>query len=167
MDQNLATLLSALIGGILAIAGGFVANYVTGKAAEKNERIVFIRSKLEELYIIIGEMQSMHEYVFKNLVDVNDEEMRSQLVDHLNKLNLLLKRFEIITSLYMHSLHEELKKLFTILNRIVKEVSQKYSNNEKYTEQDKENYLKLTSEAYREIYGAISSFCKRKGISKI
>jgi len=49
MNQNVATLLAALIGGLLAIIGGFMANYITGKTAAKNEKRIFMRNKIEEL----------------------------------------------------------------------------------------------------------------------
>jgi predicted transcriptional regulator len=167
MDQNLTILLFALIGGSMAIASGFVVKYMTGKTAAKNEKVMFIRSKLEELHKIIEEVQEVQRNTFDDLDDMEEEITKSHVFNNLNSIDLLLKRFEAITTFYIRDLPIELKRLFETLNHTFREITEKFSNDGKYAEQEKEKYLEFTSETYLKIHSVLSSFAKRKGISEI
>ncbi len=57
LDQNVTTILSTLLGGMLAIAGGFLATGFSQRAAEKTEKRKIAREKTEELYLLSNQVQ--------------------------------------------------------------------------------------------------------------
>ncbi len=52
LDQNVTILLSAALGGLLAIAGGFLANYYVQITARKSEKRRSVREKIDEIYTL-------------------------------------------------------------------------------------------------------------------
>src|SRR5258708_24105618 len=52
LDQNLTTLLSVALGGVLAITGGFISNNYIQATARKSEKRRVVHEKIDELYTL-------------------------------------------------------------------------------------------------------------------
>jgi len=50
LDQNTTTLLAALLGGLLTIVGGFIANYYIQSSSDRIQKKKEIRNLLEQIY---------------------------------------------------------------------------------------------------------------------
>jgi hypothetical protein len=57
LDQNITVLLSTVVGGLLAIIGGFFATTLSQRMAEKAEKRKLTHEKTEELYMLAKQMQ--------------------------------------------------------------------------------------------------------------
>ncbi len=55
-DQNTATILAAIVGGILTIMGGFLATYFAQKLAKRSQNQKIFVDKAEELYVLINRL---------------------------------------------------------------------------------------------------------------
>src|SRR6266478_4573987 len=57
LDQSITTILSTLLGGVLAITGGFLATSFSQRMAEKAEGRKLARERIEELYTLSTQMK--------------------------------------------------------------------------------------------------------------
>jgi len=58
LDQNLTTFLSVALGGVLAIAGGFISNYYIQAIARKSEKRRVVREKIDEIYTLSTQVKT-------------------------------------------------------------------------------------------------------------
>src|SRR5712692_6160706 len=58
LDQNVINLLSVVLGGILAIAGGFISNYYIQAMARKSEKRRIVRDKIDEVYTLSTQVKT-------------------------------------------------------------------------------------------------------------
>ncbi len=81
---ELTSLLSTLLGGILTIAGGFIATYYTQQAFSKSGKKKFLREKLEEIYDLNEERRAILFSYYSNYVrNVQGNENYDKTLDHI------------------------------------------------------------------------------------
>jgi len=57
-SQDLATLVAAIVGGVLAIVGGFVGTLFSQKLARDEEKRTVLREKTEEIYKLLNQVEN-------------------------------------------------------------------------------------------------------------
>jgi len=179
MDQNTTTLLATLTGGFIALVGGVLANYITGKTTEKNEKLVFIRSKVEELFIIIEEMHRLDTIRVRNLNTLikeknrgiahnKDSELYKEFVDVTKEQMVLLGKYKMILLLYLDDLQETLFDVIGEISANQHEINQMmYENDLSKMDAAKEEISTKLQASYSIMSIALASFSKKKGLSKL
>jgi hypothetical protein len=59
LDQNVALILSASIGGTLTIIGGLIVAYITYIISKTNDKNKMIREKIEEIFTLIDDVRNL------------------------------------------------------------------------------------------------------------
>lgn len=109
MDQNISTLLAALIGGLLTIAGGLVANYYLYSRTTKLERRKEIRQVVEEIYTRITDIEVSIRTVYIDRSSINNE---------YAKISNSRNRILTLTHLYLPSYEKEYNKFNNSVNEV-------------------------------------------------
>jgi len=164
LDQNIITLLSVTIGGFLAIAGGFIGSYITGRMAAKNEKIIYMRSKIEEAYMLIAKLNELNDNYYRYMIFEKDEspdQIMSQNMQHIE----ILQKLDAIANLYLHEIQKDFQKWMSGLRKTRDEANEKESNKE-YKPEDSQKDLNAVYEMDRNLRAALILFCRKKGISK-
>ncbi len=108
MDKTaIATILATMLGGILAIIGGFIATYSTQLITGITESRKLVRDKAEELYQLSNEIkEKVHLLIMfeqKALMDPNYMQDKKYFVfDHIFELSSKIDQIEMIANLYLH-----------------------------------------------------------------
>ena len=112
MDQTVV--FTTLIGGTLAIVGGFLATWYTQFINNRAEKTKIIREKIEEIYLLINEIEdnivsSILE--LKKHIDTDDMKALDTLKDEL-LLNVMTynKRIQMIANIYLKGIVEQIEK---------------------------------------------------------
>jgi hypothetical protein len=185
MDQNVVVLLAAIIGGIAAIIGGFVANYVTGKVAKENEQITFVRKKREEIYILTCKICQIHDHLYEEIAGldegtneflgesrlhnpyVSDDPILCLKVfeDNAEKIAPLAEKCKMIVSLYMRDCTPDFSTWLKDLSDLREKIRNDLSNGI-YSSNQVEKYLERTTQSHNQLKTNLSLFAKKKGITK-
>lgn len=185
MDQNVAVLLAAIIGGIAAIIGGFMANYITGKLAKENEQRIFIRKKIEEIYVLTRKVCQIHNRLYGAIAGLDEDPNEfpdggipydpyasddpilclEVFESNTDKVTPFIEKCEMIVSLYMRDFTPDfsfwLKDLSELRNKIEDDLS-----NGRYRRNQVEAYLERTAQSHDRLKTRLSLFAKKKGITK-
>ncbi len=88
LDQNTTTLLAALLGGLLTIAGGFIANYYIQSSSDRIQKKKEIRNLLEQIYkstqIITADYSDLKHGVLTD--DMKKKEKAAELFDNIDEI---------------------------------------------------------------------------------
>lgn len=102
--KDLLPLITALIGGMLAVIGGFVSNYLLKSKDKESEKREFYREQLEQIYLLSGQLV---DWMGAEYSEVLSPKHDSDTEKQENPLNRLL----MIVNLYHPSLKEHTKKI--------------------------------------------------------
>ena len=92
IDKEYIPILSVLAGGLLAVVGGFVANYLLQAASRRAEKRRLVREKLEEAYLLsFGVMDSLQNQM-KRVVERDDNFAAVDCPIH--RVSMLVKLYE-------------------------------------------------------------------------
>jgi hypothetical protein len=72
LDQNITTLLSTVVGGLLAITGGFLATSFSQRMAGKAEKRKLTRERVEELYALANQVKEWVKVQLLRACDVEE-----------------------------------------------------------------------------------------------
>lgn len=148
LNQNVTTLLSVLLGGALAIAGGFISNYYVQAIARKSEKRKTVREKVDEIYTLSTQLKTSfflrlwHKSFYKpeqydDIYLLSDKAAR--------ELKDIGERMEMLARLYVPSLTNAIieyrEKIKAIDHRIDDEVDTKGKNLQELTKDA--NYIKV------------------------
>lgn len=193
LDPSIANLLSTLVGGSLAVIGSFTANYAMGKFSQKNEKMIFFRSKIEELYMILEEMERIDKRRVKRLKFVKTSEEIDSLIADLNKCHdpqleniredIILQMEDVYkvlgedrddTGRYMELFNRlgmiitlylhAIQERFIIFNKDTANIHRDVENG-RYDVEYYEANRELISKIYSEMYLFLAKFCEKRGIS--
>lgn len=109
LDQNITTLLSTVVGGLLAITGGFLATSFSQRMAEQAEKRKVVREKLEELYTLSNNIQEWVKVQVLRACDIEEVTLHRKVPRWFfdavrTEPDCPIERMEIIASLYLPSL---------------------------------------------------------------
>ena len=104
LDQNITTLLAALIGGLLTIAGGLGTNYYLHSRSVQIEKEKELRKILEELFIILLDISNSHNAIKYKVLDKN------YVFEEIAKLASNYNRLTALVCLYLPSLEDDLEE---------------------------------------------------------
>ncbi|HLG60687.1 MAG TPA: hypothetical protein VKY19_02065 [Ktedonosporobacter sp.] len=184
LDQNLTTLLSALIGGSLSISAGFLASYYTQKTTKKNNQEKFITEMIENIY---KETQSIED-LYNNILDSikeKEEASNEKPIDYdpydmikryesiektfkgardsyLITIKNSLKKIDMLTTLYLYPIQDDLKIYQSKLNPFIKFLESSSDTIESLNQSiSQEEFL----QAGKQFQIALSKLLKKKGYS--
>lgn len=179
MDQNLTTLLSALIGGLLSVSGGFLANYYVKKATKKSNEEENTRKLIEDVYkesqlienLYDDVLASLREYEIEPDLWDTDPETKYKIYRSkentfegnrercLESLKTSIKKMNLIIKLYLYPLQHDLKRYQSELDPFIKFLESPSRSTENLTQNiSKEIFLK----AGEQFQLALSRFLKKK-----
>jgi hypothetical protein len=102
--KDLLPIITALIGGMLAVTGGFISNYLLKSKDKENEKREFYREQLEQIYLLSGQLVDWTGVEYTELLSPEHKDNKEK---HENPLTRLL----MIVNLYHPSLKEHTKKI--------------------------------------------------------
>src|SRR5947209_15168954 len=109
LDQNIAIIIAALIGGLLTITGGIVANFYLSNRAVELEKRRETRNVIEELY----------ECLSRNNTAINSIRVDKSIINiELINLNERMDRILILIDLYAPSLNKEYDALLNSTRKL-------------------------------------------------
>lgn len=98
LDQNITTLLAALIGGLLSVLGGFIANYYIQSSTDKLSKKKEIRNILEQMY---KKTQAVYlSYGVMIMKIASNEEIETNIAAISETMN----EMEFLVNFYIHPL---------------------------------------------------------------
>ncbi|MGZ3609041.1 MAG: hypothetical protein ACXVBU_03155 [Ktedonobacteraceae bacterium] len=110
LDQNITTLLSTLLGGLLTIVGGFLANYYIQSTSNKTEKRKEKKTRIEQLYLLSNDIrQTFYRLEFNQ---VSDADWTSEFL----RVNKVESDMEMMVMLYVPELTEV---MYTYLKSIL------------------------------------------------
>jgi uncharacterized membrane protein YgaE (UPF0421/DUF939 family) len=101
LDQNVTTLLAALIGGLLSALGGFFANYYIQSTSEKIAKRKEIRNMTEQIFKKTHEIGLEYLNILDNVGNLNN------LKDSAKKITLALNQIDYLVNFYLPPLKED------------------------------------------------------------
>lgn len=101
--KDLLPLLTALLGGMLTVVGGFVSNYLLKSKDKESDKKKFYREQLEQIYLLSGQMVDWMGDEYGKIIS-EDESNKERLENPLNRLLM-------IVNLYHPTLKEHAKKM--------------------------------------------------------
>ncbi len=132
MDQT--AILTTLLGGMLAIVGGFLGTYFTQIITSKTETKKFAREKTEELYSLINDLDDRASQQFVKIgILVQTDGEYDKIVECSGELlregNTYANKIEMISNLYIKSMKDDAKnyadKVRSIFSRIYLDIINK------------------------------------------
>ncbi len=107
LDQNLTTLLSVFLGGLLAIAGGFISNFYIQATAKKAEKRRLVREKIDEIYTLSTQIKtSFYLRIWHRSYYTQEQYAKIHMFsdEAARELRDIGERMEMLTRLYIPSL---------------------------------------------------------------
>ena len=126
LNQNITTLLSALLGGMLTILGGFIANYYIQKSTKRAEKRKETREILENIsqnLLAASEIYN-HTNSFLRAGKVNEINIH----ENTTKLRGYQNKMIIQVHLYFPQLNEPYESLSTVIFRWIEYIRTNYQN---------------------------------------
>lgn len=169
LNQNVTPILPTLVGGVLAIVGGFLATYFSQKLASKTENRKMFASKIEEIYILSDQInesllvQMYHEYHdLKVNLKGNNSELLSPL-DTIQKIKRICERTEMLIRLYAPSLIDDFETYKNFVEEFQITISKFNRMDEKEKSKQMSELLDLLIKYKREFQSSIENLVKRLG----
>ena len=154
LDQNITTIISTLVGGLLTIAGSIVANFYIQKNATKSQRRKDIKGSIEKIYSNVLESNSTIFYFFLKRKPEDAQITIEQLFGLINQINLIIW-------LYMPQLKDDgLKFQEEIFNIIID--LRKYGQG-RLTDDEIEETLTKNLKYQKTFRKQIEDFAKKQG----
>lgn len=109
LDQNITTLLSTVVGGLLAITGGFLATDFSQRMAEKAEKHKLTHERIEELYTLSNQVQEWVKVQILRACDVEGTKLHRKAPGWFfdvvkTEPNCPIEKMEMLICLYLPSL---------------------------------------------------------------
>jgi hypothetical protein len=109
LDQNITTLLSTVVGGLLAITGGFLATIFSQRLAEKAERRKVTCERMEELYRLSSQVKEWVKVQVLRACEIEEVTLHRKVPRWFfdavrTQPDCPIERMEIIASLYLPSI---------------------------------------------------------------
>lgn len=109
IDQNITTLLSTVIGGLLAITGGFLATTFSQRMADKAEKHKLTRARIEELYTLSNQVKEWVKVQLLRACDVEEIKLHRKVPGWFfdavkTELDCPIEKIEMLVCLYLPSL---------------------------------------------------------------
>lgn len=101
LNQNITTLLAALIGGLLSISGGFLANYYIQSSTDKLSKRKEIRNMLEQIYKKTQSARIDYCAIAKKIATKDEFE------NELTHLAEIMYQIEFLVDFYLHPLEKD------------------------------------------------------------
>ncbi len=101
LDQNITTILSTLLGGILTVVGGFLASYYIQAISIKGEKRREKKTRIEQLYMLTNDIKQT--YYRLEFDYVPDKDKASELL----RVGKVEKDMDMLVTLYLPELAEE------------------------------------------------------------
>lgn len=94
LDQNTTIILSALLGGLLTVAGGLLASYYIQSTSNKAEKRKEQKARIEQLYMMTNDIKQTYYRLEFN--EVPDKDWTSEIL-RVNKVEIDM---EMLVTLY-------------------------------------------------------------------
>lgn len=120
LDQNMTTLLSTLLGGLLAIIGGFLAIYITQFMANKAEQRQLVREKIEEAYILVNEVIASNRSYASRITREKLEPLQIDWQfneDFVNRTYVAMHKLLMLVDLYIPELKQDFKDFASSMSK--------------------------------------------------
>ena len=147
LDQSITTILSTLLGGVLAITGGFLATSFSQRMAEKAEGRKLARERIEELYTFSTQMKKWVTVQILRACEVEEVTLHRKtpgwFFDVVNtEEECPIDKMEMLINLYLPSM----KSTFAVYRQSVLAIQQLEAElrNNSYTKYSLEIYCKTT-----------------------
>jgi hypothetical protein len=160
LDQNVTTLLSTLLGGILTIAGGFIATYYTLRKNSALERKKDLRGAIENIY---GELHKLdvlsHHLTFavENPVLYTREDY-SIFQESMGKIDFLI-------SLYIPELISEYRVYISVVNSAIQRLYDK--NPGEIEQKDRKEVNEILNQSHIRFRTNIIEIAKKKHFNSL
>lgn len=156
LDQNTALIFSALIGGILTIAGGFIANYYIQTTTRNLSKRKEIRNILEQLYKDVNQIKDVHYAVVTR--SIKEQTIYYFKAEELSDLLTYINKIDMLVNLYISPLREDFAKYSDKMEKVKLDLSQMSGGIQTY-----EAALRLIDEASQDFQRAIIRILKKEG----
>ncbi len=109
LDQNITTLLSTVVGGLLAITGGFLATSFSQRMAGKAEKRKLTRERIEELYTLSNQVKEWVKVQLLRACDVEEIKLHRKTPGWFfdavkTEPDCQIEKMEMLVYLYLPSL---------------------------------------------------------------
>lgn len=112
LDQNIALILSALVGGTLTVVGGFIANYYIQSSSEKVSKRKEIRNMLEQVYEYTQAITPAYLRLITSTKSEDIEKEVQQIFTYLDKIGLLV-------DFYLPPLKQDFSEYYTPIHSFI------------------------------------------------
>ncbi|GHO88305.1 hypothetical protein [Dictyobacter formicarum] len=154
LDQNITTLLAALIGGLLSALGGFFANYYIQSTSDKISKKKEIRNMAEKVFKKTDEISQEHLNILDNLSNLKN------LKDSARKITLALSQIEFMVNFYLPPLREDFAEYKGKFDNLIDAIE--FHNLEDLTTYENTHKLSKVSKKYQL---SIIAFYNKEGYS--
>lgn len=147
LDQNMMTLISTVVGGLLAITGGFLAARFSQRIAEKAEKRKLTRERIEELYTLSSQAKEWMRVQLLRACEVEGITLHRRAPDWFfdvvnTEPDCPIEKMEMLISLYLPSLAKTFAAYRT--NILIIQHLETEMRNSRHSKRSLEDYSKAT-----------------------
>ncbi len=162
LDQNITTLLAALLGGALSIIGGFTANYYIQSSSDRIQKKKEIRNLLEQIYKSTQDITYNYSCL---MVGVLSEDVEKRIVEISDNINQIERRVNLYLTPLAQNFMEYKEEIFS--NMRGAQLSKKVITNSDNNQAIELTYYNMPSieETNKKFREPLTRMLKEKGYS--
>ena len=157
LNQNIALILSALLGGALTVVGGFAANYAFKTMQDRKEKWRELRNIVEKMYQEINAVKLL----YQSIIQHTNIEVSFVPFKEFHEINEHNETIRMLVNFYVPGLSKDFAKYLEGISITQQKIQTHIANKEKFYEEALNELEKTCSNFHL----AIIKLVKNKGYS--
>jgi len=177
LNQNVTTLLSTLIGGILTILGGVIASHLNQSKTDRSERRKELRMLIEELSDTSYQLQVLHNKILDRVISISNgnitgNEKKIDIDETYFEIDRITAKMSLIILAYLPSLTGANAEFIQGIRKAGRMIGNAMGNDPILKNEDNKKQLQtdladLLIEADQKFRHSLIEMLKKKGYSYI
>ena len=175
LDQNVTTILSTLIGGILTILGGVIASYLLQTKTDGSERRKELRMLIEELSDMSYRTQVLYNKILDKLISISEKkstsnEKNTDIDEVYFEIDRITAKMSLMISAYLPSLTPATSEFISGIRKVAGMIYNALDNdttlkNEASKKQLRDDISILLIETDQKFRNSLIAMLQKKGYS--